>query len=313
MNWKAVLVNANGEEVREIEGQGELLTKYDNSTEWPYLPQGKYTAHYYFLTNEGETKVSRREFTVPQPQIEVSAGGYSSYTKYLEGDIDGANTCNNKTIYEPTVRMHVSENLLLNSRYNYTFNYVFEGTTTPVDRGRNSFRNVNIEKLEPRSKSYEVVANASFDGAVAEARHRVYITGIPFHFEPPTTAEWETVNEVKDEDGYALLGNFAWTTDQKMIYKVYVPVGTSLTLDYSFETCVVWNSTNTTTISSQNVVWVQETVKAGFLETEKKVSKAGSLDISTDTEVITSVVCTNAYAAEESYTKLFKIGMKYRN
>lgn len=312
MNWKAVLVNANGEEVREIEGQGELLTKYDNSTGWPYLPQGKYTAHYYFLTNEGETKVSSREFTVPQPQIEVSAGGYSSYTKYLEGDIDGANTCNNKTIYEPTVRMHVSENLLLNSRYNYTFNYVFEGTTTPVDRGRNSFRNVNIEKLEPRSKSYEVVANASFDGAVAEARHRVYITGIPFHFEPPTTAEWETVNEVKDEDGYALLGNFAWTTDQKMIYKVYVPVGTSLTLDYSFETCVVWNSTNTTTISSQNVVWVQETVKAGFLETEKKVSKAGSLDISTDTDVISSVICTNAYAAEESYTKLFKIGMKYR-
>ena len=313
MNWKAVLVNANGEEVREIEGQGELLTKYDNSTEWPYLPQGKYTAHYYFLTNEGETKVSSREFTVPQPQIEVSAGGYSSYTKYLEGDIDGANTCNNKTIYEPTVRMHVSENLLLNSRYNYTFNYVFEGTTTPVDRGRNSFRNVNIEKLEPRSKSYEVVASASFDGAVAEARHRVYITGIPFHFEPPTTAEWETVNEVTDEDGYALLGNFGWTTDQRMIYKVYVPVGTLLTLDYSFETCVVWASTNTTTISSQNVVWVQETVKAGVLETEKKVSKAGSLDISTDTDVITSVICTNAYAAEESYTKLFKIGMKYRN
>jgi hypothetical protein len=312
MNWKAVLVNANGEEVREIEGQGELLTKYDNSTEWPYLPQGKYTAHYYFLTNEGETKVSSREFTVPQPQIEVSAGGYSSYTKYLEGDIDGANTCNNKTIYEPTVRMHVSENLLLNSRYNYTFNYVFEGTTTPVDRGRNSFRNVNIEKLEPRSKSYEVVANASFDGAVAEARHRVYITGIPFHFEPPTTAEWETVNEVTDEDGYALLGNFAWTTDQRMIYKVYVPVGTLLTLDYSFETCVVWASTNTTTISSQNVVWVQETVKAGAFETEKKVSKAGSLDISTDTDVISSVICTNAYAAEESYTKLFKIGMKYR-
>lgn len=312
MNWKAVLVNANGEEVREIEGQGELLTKYDNSTGWPYLPQGKYTAHYYFLTNEGETKVSSREFTVPQPQIEVSAGGYSSYTKYLEGDIDGANTCNNKTIYEPTVRMHVSENLLLNSRYNYTFNYVFEGTTTPVDRGRNSFRNVNIEKLEPRSKSYEVVANASFDGAVAEARHRVYITGIPFHFEPPTTAEWETVNDVTDEDGYALLGDFSWTTDQKMIYKVYVPVGTLLTLDYSFETCVVWNSTNTTTISSQNVVWVQETVKAGFLETEKKVSKAGSLDISTDTDVISSVICTNAYAAEESYTKLFKIGMKYR-
>ena len=313
MNWKAVVQNSNGEEVRTVEGQGELLSEYGSSNEWPYLPQGNYTAHYYFVIDGAAKKISSRDFTVGQPQIEVSAGGYSSYTKYLDGDIAAANACNNKTIYEPTVRMHVSENLLLNSRYNYTFNFVFEGSTTPVDRGRNSFRNVNIEKLEPRSKSYEVVANATFDGAVAEARHRVYITGIPFHFEPPTTAEWETVNEVKDEDGYALLGNFAWTTDQRMIYKVYVPVGTLLTLDYSFETCVVWASTNTTTISSQNVVWVQETVKAGVLETEKKVSKAGSLDISTDTDVITSVICTNAYAAEESYTKLFKIGMKYRN
>lgn len=313
MNWKAVLLNSNGEEVRAVEGQGELLSKYESSDQWPYLPQGNYTAHYYFVMDGETKKVSSRDFTVGQPQIEVSAGGYSSYTKYLEGDIAAANACNNKTIYEPAVRMHVSENLLLNSRYSYTFNFVFEGNTTPVDRGRNSFRNVNIEKLEPRSKSYEVVASASFDGAVAEARHRVYITGIPFHFEPPTTAEWETVNDVTDEDGYALLGNFAWTTDQRMIYKVYVPVGTLLTLDYSFETCVVWNSTNTTTISSQNVVWVQETVKAGFLETEKKVSKAGSLDISTDTDVISSVICTNAYAAEESYTKLFKIGMKYRN
>ena len=312
MNWKAVVQNSNGEEVRTVEGQGELLSEYESSNEWPYLPQGNYTAHYYFVIDGAAKKISSRDFTVCQPQIEVSAGGYSSYTKYLDGDIAAANACNNKTIYEPTVRMHVSENLLLNSRYNYTFNFVFEGSTTPVGRGRNSFRNVNIEKLEPRSKSYEVVASASFDGAVAEARHRVYITGIPFHFEPPTTAEWETVNDVTDEDGYALLGDFSWTTDQRMIYKVYVPVGTLLTLDYSFETCVVWASTNTTTISSQNVVWVQETVKAGVLETEKKVSKAGSLDISTDTDVITSVICTNAYAAEESYTKLFKIGMKYR-
>lgn len=313
MNWKAVVQNSNGEEVRAVEGQGELLSKYESSNEWPYLPQGNYTAHYYFVIDGAAKKISSRDFTVGQPQIEVSAGGYSSYTKYLEGDIAAANACNNKTIYEPAVRMHVSENLLLNSRYSYTFNFVFEGSTTPVGRGRNSFRNVNIEKLEPRSKSYEVVASASFDGTVAEARHRVYITGIPFHFEPPTTAEWETVNDVTDEDGYALLGDFSWTTDQRMIYKVYVPVGTLLTLDYSFETCVVWASTNTTTISSQNVVWVQETVKAGFLETEKKVSKAGSLDISTDTDVISSVICTNAYAAEESYTKLFKIGMKYRN
>lgn len=204
MNWKTVVLNSAGEEVRTVEGQGELLSEYESSNEWPYLPQGNYTAHYYFVVDGASKKISSRDFTVGQPQIEVSSDGYSSYTKYLEGDIAAANACDNKTLYSPSVKMHVSENLLKNDRYNYTFNLVFEGTTSSITRGVNSFVGNNIGNLEPRSKSYEVVANASFDGAVAEARHRVYITGIPFYFEPPTTAEWETVNDVTDEDGYAL-------------------------------------------------------------------------------------------------------------
>lgn len=313
MNWKAVLVNANGEEVREIEGQGELLTKYDNSTEWPYLPQGKYTAHYYFLTNEGETKVSSREFTVPQPQIEVSAGGYSSYTKYLEGDIDGANTCNNKTIYEPTVRMHVSENLLLNSRYNYTFNLVFEGTTSSITRGLNSFVGNNIGNLEPRSKSYEVVANASFDGAVAEARHRVYITGIPFHFEPPTTAQWQTEGDVSDEDGYAQLGNMSWNSNQTMTYRdIHVPVGTKISLDYRFDTLAGASLNNTTTLSSQNTIWVEASASGALLSTTT-VSKISTQTIQDNNQVITSVICTNSNGAAACCTKFYRIAMKYAN
>lgn len=313
MNWKAVLVNANGEEVREIEGEGELLTKYDNSTEWPYLPQGKYTAHYYFLTNEGETKVSSREFTVPQPQIEVSAGGYSSYTKYLEGDIDGANTCNNKTIYEPTVRMHVSENLLLNSRYNYTFNLVFEGTTSSITRGVNSFVGNNIGNLEPRSKSYEVVANASFDGAVAEARHRVYITGIPFHFEPPTTAQWQTEGDVSDEDGYAQLGNMSWNSNQTMTYRdIHVPVGTKISLDYRFDTLAGASLNNTTTLSSQNTIWVEASASGALLSTTT-VSKISTQTIQDNNQVITSVICTNSNGAAACCTKFYRIAMKYAN
>lgn len=313
MNWKAVLVNANGEEVREIGGQGELLTKYDNSTEWPYLPQGKYTAHYYFLTNEGETKVSSREFTVPQPQIEVSAGGYSSYTKYLEGDIDGANTCNNKTIYEPTVRMHVSENLLLNSRYNYTFNLVFEGTTSSITRGVNSFVGNNIGNLEPRSKSYEVVANASFDGAVAEARHRVYITGIPFHFEPPTTAQWQTEGDVSDEDGYAQLGNMSWNSNQTMTYRdIHVPVGTKISLDYRFDTLAGASLNNTTTLSSQNTIWVEASASGALLSTTT-VSKISTQTIQDNNQVITSVICTNSNGAAACCTKFYRIAMKYAN
>ena len=40
MNWKTVVLNSAGEEVRTVEGQGELLSEYGSSNEWPYLPQG---------------------------------------------------------------------------------------------------------------------------------------------------------------------------------------------------------------------------------------------------------------------------------
>lgn len=313
MNWKAVLLNSNGEEVRAVEGQGELLSAYESSDQWPYLPQGNYTAHYYFVMDGAAKKVSSRDFTVGQPQIEVSAGGYSSYTKYLEGDIAAANACNNKTIYEPAVRMHVSENLLLNSKYNYTFNFVFEGATTPVDRGRNSFRNVNIEKLEPRSKSYEVVANASFDGAVAEARHRVYITGIPFHFEPPTTAQWQTEGDVSDEDGYAQLGNMSWESNQTMTYSdIYVPVGTKISLDYRFDTLAGASLNNTTTLSSQNTTWVKASASGALLSTTT-VSKNSTQTIQDNNQVITSIICTNSNGAAACCTKFYRIAMKYAN
>jgi hypothetical protein len=313
MDWKAVLLNSNGEEVRAVEGQGELLSAYESSDQWPYLPQGNYTAHYYFVMDGAAKKVSSRDFAVGQPQIEVSAGGYSSYTKYIERDIVAANACNNKTIYEPAVRMHVSENLLLNSRYNYTFNFVFEGNTTPVDRGRNSFRNVNIEKLEPRSKSYEVVANASFDGAVAEARHRVYITGIPFHFEPPTTAQWQTEGDVSDEDGYAQLGNMSWESNQTMTYSdIYVPVGTKISLDYRFDTLAGASLNNTTTLSSQNTTWVKASASGALLSTTT-VSKNSTQTIQDNNKVITSIICTNSNGAAACCTKFYRIAMKYAN
>ena len=77
MNWKAVIINSYGEEVRSVEGQGELLSEYSESNEWPYLPQGNYTALYYFIIDGTTKKISSRDFVVGQPQIQVSVGGYS--------------------------------------------------------------------------------------------------------------------------------------------------------------------------------------------------------------------------------------------
>lgn len=313
MQWKTVIKNTNGEEVRNIEGLGELTTKYENSDEWPYLPQGNYTAHYYFILDDGIKKVSSRDFTVGQPEIKVGVDGYSSYDKYLEGDIDAANKCDGKTIYEPTVRLFVSEKLLNDSKYNYSFGYEFEGTYASVAKGRNTYINAAIGGLKPRNLSYEIVCTATFDNVEAEGSKRIRITGIPFKFEPPTTTTWATVGDVSDESGYAQLGNMAWNSDQTMTYSdVYVPAGTAVVLDYRFDTIAGMSLENSTTLSSQNVTWVTSNAK-GALISSTTVSNEAKKAIQDNTQVISSVICKNSNGAAACCTKLYRIGMTYGN
>lgn len=317
MNWKAVLVNANGEEVREIEGQGELLTKYDNSTEWPYLPQGKYTAHYYFLTNEGETKVSSREFTVPQPQIEVSAGGYSSYTKYLEGDIDGANACNNKTIYEPWVRLHVSMDLLQNDKYSYSFSYTYNGVRQDIYNGQSYYYTSVIENQPIRVEPYVLKVNATFDGASAETSKEFYITGLPVKFSPPSESNgWKGETKcVKFSDSEVKLGNIGGISTQgedKISNQNFaVPRGVYVQLDYNLG---ISPATMGTTIS----------IALGNEELYAK-SQAGEIGLSfpvykytgsTTTEIkrqATQMECRNSYGGGSTYTSIYSLELKYAN
>ncbi len=313
MQWRCVITNANGEEVRSVDGTGELTTKYKDSDNWPYLPHGNYTANYYFIVDDGITKVSSRDFVIGQPEIKVSIDGYSSYTKYLEGDIKSANNCDGKTIYNPKVKLYVSENLLNNSKYDYTLGYEFQGSSTLVAKGKNTYTHESIGGLKPRSQSYEILCTATFDNVEVQASKRIFITGIPFKFEPPTTTTWATVGDVSDESGYAQLGNMSWDADQTMTYSdIYVPVGTTLTLDYYFDTLAGASLNNTTTLSSQNKTWVTSSAKGATLSTTTTNNEA-TMTIQNNTEVISSVICKNSNGAAACCTKLYRIGMTYAN
>ena len=187
MKWKAIVTNASGETVRTVTGQGELHSGYDNSDAWPYLPAGKYKATFYLMNGEEENKTASREFEVGKPKIEVKVGGYSSYTKYSEGDIDAANACERKTIYNPSVSVNISENLL--NKYSYTFSYTYDGGTYNVEAGKNAY---SVDKIEGQTVIFDphvLKANVSFDGVAAESQKDFYITGLPVNFTPPTEAQ----------------------------------------------------------------------------------------------------------------------------
>jgi hypothetical protein len=317
MNWKAVLLNSNGEEVRTVEGQGELLSAYESSDQWPYLPQGDYTAHYYFVIDGETKKVSSRDFTVGQPQIEVSAGGYSSYTKYLEGDIAAANACNNKTIYDLCVRLHVSMDLLQNDKYSYSFSYTYNGVRQDIYNGQSYYYTNIIENQPIRVEPYVLKVNATFDGASAETSKEFYITGLPVKFSPPSESNgWKGETKcVKFSDSEVKLGNIGGIStqgeDEISNQNFAVPRGVYVQLDYNLG---ISPATMGTTIS----------ISLGNEELYSK-SQAGEIGLSfpvynytgsTITEIkrqATQMECMNSYGGGSTYTSIYSLELKYAN
>lgn len=312
MNWKAVVQNSNGEEVRTVEGQGELQSKFSSSDQWPYLPQGNYTAHYYFVMDGVTKKVSSREFTVGRPQINVSVGGYSSYTKYLEGDIDAANKCDNKTIYEPYVMLHVSSELL--SKYSYSFSYTYNGTKADIYNGQNFYYTSSIENQPIRVEPYILKANATFDGVNVEVSKNFYITGLPVKFTPPSESNgWKADTEcVTFGDSEVKLGNKGGLNthyNEKMSNANFaVPRGVVVAMNYNI---MIHPATMGTTLSfmlGDNSLLVLRQEGGAANSTDYPFNGTATTKIET---LATQMDCLNSYGGGSTCSYIYSLDLKY--
>lgn len=312
MNWKAVVINSNGEEVRTVEGQGELLSKYSSSDVWPYLPHGNYTAHYYFIVDGASKKISSREFPVGRPQINVSVGGYSSYTKYLEGDIDAANKCDNKTIYEPYVMLHVSSELL--SKYSYSFSYTYNGTKADIYNGQNFYYTSSIENQPIRVEPYILKANATFDGVNVEVSKNFYITGLPVKFTPPSESNgWKADTEcVTFGDSEVKLGNKGGLSthyNEKMSNANFaVPRGVVVAMNYNF---MIHPGTMGTTLSfmlGDNSLLVLRQEGGAANSTDYPFNGTATTKIET---LATQMNCLNSYGGGSTCSYIYSLDLKY--
>lgn len=182
--WKTVITNADATVVRTVSGTGALSSTYDSSIEWPYLRAGEYTATYYIMQEDMEKKMGTRNFSVPSPELTLTVGGYTSYTKYQEGDIDAANACNANTIYAPSVVLNVSNDLL--AKYAYTFTGTFAGTEAQIAAGSNTYAPGDKTDAAASFTPYTLGATASFDGVTVQNSQDFYITGLPVNYTPPT-------------------------------------------------------------------------------------------------------------------------------
>lgn len=309
LTWRAVLTNAAGTEVRRVEGTGNLTSAYTSSTDWPYLPKGKYKATYYIIsaTNGTAKLVSSREFMVDAPSISVSVGGYSSYTKYLEGDIAAANACDRLTVYDPSVAVSIDRSLLLNSHYTYTFTYSYDGSSaTAVASGLNSYHFNNFTNQAVRGTTYVLRANATFDGVTASAQKEFRITGLPANFNPPSESNgWsKTTGTVNFESSYVQFGSGAWTNPHSMQNTswVNIPKDTYICMDYNIEL-------------NQGTVSTTFTATAGgqiLVQSSSETLKGTSETIQT-TSNITVLDCESSWGSGTTNAKAYQLHYKYAN
>ena len=191
MTWKAVLTDNSGNTVRTVEGAGALESRgTDNAEGWPYVPTGTYTATYYVMMDGAMQQTKTANVSVGKPNITVSTDAYTSYSKYLAGEVDAANACNAYTVYAPQVKVNISRDLILNSRYSRSLTIKLNDNTISGAFDDNDMEYADQTNLTPSFDAYTLSASVTFDQTTATAAKNLYITGLPASWTPPTEGDW---------------------------------------------------------------------------------------------------------------------------
>ena len=306
--WSAVIKNTNGETVRTLaESTGTLTTDHTDAN-WPYLPKGKYTVEYTYTTANGKQMNATSAFTINEnPQFSVTLDANSTYSYYLAGDVDKANRMDKNTVTGIVCQAHgILPSILANDKYGFALNNNFNGTIASTGDNVANYNDISITQLGET----ELTASVTFDGISKTGNKKIYITGLPFRFEPPTTKTWASDGGVKDgegQNGSTRLGWWQWEGNQSLTYdKVNIPANTKLALDYKF--IPHGGTVNTTfTISVGN-----QTIVSGKGKYYDYVTHEGRKDFS-NSQLVTYVKCNNSYGAEQSGTDLYLVALSYRH
>ena len=314
MQWKAVVTNAKGEELRTVSGTGELKSTYDSSSDWPYLPSGDYKATFY-LEDEGTfNKVGSRDFSVGKPELKLLLGGYSSYTKYLEGDIDAANGCDRKTIYDISVMFNVSEVLLAIFPYTFTFQYASKAVEK-VATGKNTFKmSAPLTNQAVSLTPYRLKADASFDGVSVNNYKDFHITGLPVTYAPPKkeTGWVAGTDYVTFSDNEVKLGNRgslqAHYNESINNLDFAILHNTVVALDYNFMIHPATEGTTLTISVGEDVILsIRE---EGGLANSSDYPHKGTNNVTLSSNAV-EVKCLNSYGGSKTYTSIYSLAFKY--
>lgn len=310
MEWKADVEDAEGRNVRSVEGVGELVSRYDGSeVSWPYLPAGQYVATYYVILDGWTRKVNTRSFTVGNPDLKLTLGGYTSYTKYLENDISAANACDAYTIYAPSARLNVSSSLLENNKYSSSLATSMNGTAISGTRSGNQYVYANQTGKNPDFNAYQLACDATFDKVSVSAKKDFYITGLPVNFNPPTkNAGWNNSGSATWSSDNVRLGRMSTGGQSITCNKFAIPAGTHMSCPYKVR--VTGGTVSTTlTLSVGSYNYFSEKSGTAFLSSSSKdYESVATFSLSAQAS---SVTANNSYGAGNTCSTVYYLGYQY--
>ena len=210
--WKAELQNQAGTIVRTFTGSGAPTqnspAEMTQAGDWPYLPQGTYTLRSSLTLKTGElTAENVSTVEVPAPTFTVSASAYTSYNKYLAGEIDAANSCDGSTIYGMKAAPSITDALQNNPNYTQSSALTLDGNA------------VSAGNAESQSwAAHTLNASYTFDGVTMSGSETYHVTGLPYNIDfrkNEDASKWNFVGTTKydQKGGYRLYK--AYTTNEK--------------------------------------------------------------------------------------------------
>ena len=313
--WTAEIINSNNVTVRTLSGQDSLSSDYDESQDWPYIPAGEYSVNFTY-TYKGKIYKFPRTGTLSVPSPEAIGmtleGGYTSYDLYTQGDINGANACDKGTIYAPTAKVAIAQNILTGSNYsNLPVSYIAKVDDNQLGSAKNVHTNTqkmdNAVNLTSRTGVYEYSVEAIFDGCSSSQSENHYITGLPVTYNPPgNNSGWSWVNKRDGE----------WNDDHVKLATGATPASEARTPNYHLP-----NDVNVKVTSDLDQYGSFLGIKCGY--EVKFVKKNTSEKFTTDnprafyyhdgtlsgTDYIT---IKNTYVAAGYYLRVYSVKIEYR-
>ena len=323
MTWKAVVTDAQNTVYRTVQGKGDLESDYNSNTkDWTYLPAGTYTATYYLL-QEGQNepmKTGSRDFVVANPNLIVTVDGYTSYSKYLDGEVDAANACDAFTIYAPSTKINVSPSLLSNSNYSYSLATSLNDSPLTGKQNGNTFTYNNQTEKAPSFEAYTIASIATFDKATATGQKDVFITGLPVTFAPPTqdtgwtgrgSIAWNDKDSDRNNIPRIRLGQNVTSNPQYIEYKkIAVPIGVSIEGGYDVAIHPATEDV-TLTLSFGDTKYFNVTEKkmGSFSWGEDKPYKSSTTF--TTTSAVSSAKANNSQGVAQNRSYIYSLSYKY--